>query len=353
MKRLSKLKPLVPYGILFFFMWILFAFNSFNIDRPAYDFFYQEIKAGNTLSHTNQLEKLFSLLLEGFVALGIDFQLLLVLISFLGLAALFFVSRQFSRDHFWVMLLYAFFPYFLDIVQIRNFIALAIIFISTWFLFNDKKYGLLYYLVGNLLAFFFHRSAIFFLLIPIVYFLSLKMTAILSGIGLVLGVLGVKLLLPMFAAMETPFDRYDVYFTDSIRWEAQILFVGYLAFNIFIMYGIHYLIEHGDYNLSPRDLQVQRFTFKIAIALSMIYPLLILTVDFYRIYRNFFIFFYMVYCLLLFRIKPKTKKERYIKWVLVAAIVCFVLASTGAFLWFSNREGVIYPILQHNLLWSF
>ena len=197
LKKDSKL----VYFITFLFAWILFGFNTMNLDYLNYKARYEG--AGGLIS-----EPLFLYTLKVFSRLGLTYQQFLLIFSLAGLLLMSAAILTYSPFPALVLFFYILFPFCLDTVQIRFFMASALILFSAFFLLKFQtapkfRFILLYFLfmaaaVGM------HYSALFF--IPFcVLFLRRERASFFLYILVPAGIIVIPVMLPFLSEIFSSF----------------------------------------------------------------------------------------------------------------------------------------------------
>lgn len=165
--------------LLFGFLWVLFAFNTYNADYIAYEGIYQRIGDGYqwTISHYE----------VGFVALckicyrlfGLNYQQFVILMASICTVLLIDVVKRYAKYNRQntILALFMVFQYWVMICQYRYYVGflLALIGIDI-FLNRDDRTGLVRSIFCILSGALFHYSIALFLIVLLVKKLSVKQT---------------------------------------------------------------------------------------------------------------------------------------------------------------------------------
>ena len=136
-------------------------------DDGMYQMMYNYIKVnGFTFYSTTEIGFTFFVYLC--TKVGLSYKLFRTLIAIIGLLLMQKTVLDFSKKYSLVFILYFIYPYMLDVIQIRNFLAASIVIFSIRFLIKNTRKGDLQYLVGILIAVSIHYMAVFF--IPFIFF---------------------------------------------------------------------------------------------------------------------------------------------------------------------------------------
>lgn len=154
------------YILIVIFIWMIFAFNTDNADYIIYKNWY-DITSVSGLTHRFEIG--YSLLMVLGTKLGLSYQEFLMFFSAIGLFLIAYSIYDYCDSPCVAIILYFVYPFFFDVVQIRNFMAEAIIFFSIRFLKNYSIKNILAYISLCLLSMSFHTASIFYLLFILAY----------------------------------------------------------------------------------------------------------------------------------------------------------------------------------------
>lgn len=163
LKKHSKL-------ILFFMLtllWLLMGANTNNPDIYSYQINYSN---NDVISFEIGYEMLRSLSL----ILGFNYVMFRIIISALGIALIHNTVKKIIDNQSAFYLLYLIYPFLMDVVQVRNFLAMAIFVFAIPYLISDKKWSSHKYVLLILLATSVQVASIVYL--PLVYFVKKKRT---------------------------------------------------------------------------------------------------------------------------------------------------------------------------------
>ena len=345
-------------GIAFLTLYLAIAFNNGNVDYNAY--------VRNYDSGVFEHEGLFSfleLISKNFGLSYAQFVFFIVTISFL---LIWITIKKLNINTAAFCILYFFYPFCLDVIQIRNLLAYSIIFYAfLWLIEGDRK-GKIKYAIAVLIASTIHFSSIVYLSILLYEFIknSKKIRiayATLTAV-FIISTLNVGVLRNYLTIFQTYVYKYT---SDTRVFEMAICDVGERGYIIF--YAIHFtlialqLICLNDINKQEEN--VLNFTkgivvdtttakryielvFWMGIVLTIFIPLYRFQATLFRITRNLMLMNYsglLVYC------RSSIKKNKsLILSVLLVAIVAFMF-------WFEiyrgiNKDLIFDAIFENNWL---
>ena len=147
---------------------IIFSFRLIEeADNIAYHEVYLSL-ANNTpssISYTAGIDYGFRVLMHIFSKIGISYSFFRLILFWFSLLLISFSVRKITPYYLPVVCLYLIFPFSYDIDQIRQFFCTSIIVfgLSRLLLYPNKWKGIIQYLIVLVVAFFFHQSALFYI----------------------------------------------------------------------------------------------------------------------------------------------------------------------------------------------
>ncbi len=236
----------VAFILLLLFIWIVFAFNSNNPDYRIYNNWYDSTRQYGVM---NRFELGFSYLMFFSVKLGLSYQQFNVFVATVGLFLIGISLYKYCRYPFLTLCLYSLYPFVFDVVQIRNFLAEAIILFAIRYLIEFNIKNLIKYIGFCAIAMLFHVSSAFYLLFLVAYiknYATIVRIITITTIGyIVVWMLFPGLVRGLFLAFGN-----SAYFDEG---STQSKIVGYTIFAIIaivLMYLTHFgknrIIENGN-----------------------------------------------------------------------------------------------------------
>ena len=130
-------KSRVLFGMMFFFMWVLFAFNYSNADYNMYERFYDVPINKKVFLKT---EGGYSFLMFLGEIIGLNFQGFLIVVSAITLFLLFRFFFIFSKFPALALICFFWFFFPLQYVILRNFLSFVIVLQGFIFILKNDKY---------------------------------------------------------------------------------------------------------------------------------------------------------------------------------------------------------------------
>lgn len=339
---------------LLIFMWVLFGLNSWNADYFGYQQTYNSIGINNAFeSYFQEFEIGYKFVCRVAYKFGFDYNLFLATFSIIGLLLITSTIFKYTKRRSYVLGLYFLYPFMMDIVQIRNFMAMAIILFAFRYLISNRKVDKIKYIFFVLIASTFQTVGIFYLILVLA---PIKNRATLVKVvgGITIGIIGVISLLNNGISIPIISTISYLYLKTSIATRLGYLVYFFISFNLVRFArkkNLEILLKNDDINSEidiESELEFGEIVYNINIILFCIYPLLFLSVDFIRLYRNLLIINYIFYS----RIITIGFDKKVNMIVFKIAVLLFVGLSGWLFYYHMSAEGVLIPIMERNILFD-
>lgn len=335
--------------LLFALLWILFGLNAGNID-------YKNYERGFSWAHGHlrfNTEIGIQIIYKLFIFAGLTYKHFLAVFSLVGLLLILKTIERYTQNVAFVLTLYFIFPFLIDVVQIRNFMIMAIVLYGTRYLIEDKIKGTFKFVVLVILASTIHYSASFYLLLLLVKQKGIKSLLILSVVITFISIISIySNFIPSLALKFVPAQKVNHWFRNRFNWGIIPAAVIYLV-NFFFIYYSYLKIKSGtssdkviDLRGHETNLRYAEVVFKINIILMLVFPFFVFNMIFFRLFRNMFVLDYIMYSICLSYLIPKTKE----KALFTASIILFILMLSFYYTIYSYFNTVFIPVFQDNLL---
>ena len=341
------------------FMWLFFWGNTMNPDYGAYSNLYSKIQNGVPTLRNTGMEPGFIIMMKLSSLFGLNYRGFLILISLCCYLLIHSTIKLYCKNYSYVYLLYLVYPYFIDVIQIRNFIAMSILIYSVRFLMNDGLYATIKYIVLLLIATSIHRMFIVYLPMILIkpknkntFIYYLAICSILFSIIFLLNDKNVPILGPYIENFigRISNGRYLVYLESKTNW-GWILFC-YLQVSSFVMIVLSKILYEryttNILNPSHYDNIIKFITlmYYVNLFLFIYMPFLILNVNCTRIIRNILILNYMAFSIVSGIIKDRDVKILYNLSAITYALSYFVI------LVIPQKEDIILSVIYNNIIYS-
>jgi hypothetical protein len=333
----DKVYLLLLNAFIIVFFTITFSLGYVNADQDNYRFLFEQIRTGQEASITSQIGLVY--LYKLCVLLGLSYNFSLFIIFSIGITLINSTVRKYSSNALLVYILYFIYPFFLDVVQIKHFIAMSLIVFSFRFSFTNN--GFLVSLLLLIIASSFHYVAIFFVPLVFVYRYSFKSVFCLSVFVSVIMLFVVKSQLYLyFLTSEILLFRVKSYLENAPKYGFIIQMLIQSFFILCVYLCKRKLDRHKKGNLFFDAIMYAN------VYLIILFPLYMINGNFDRIFRVLYIPNYMILVsyISLFNVNKRL--------VLTTASIAFVGALST---WYFNGiyEITIIPILEFNYFFDF
>ena len=326
----------LTFYLLFTWMWILFAFNHANADFRMYRSIYY-----GTLS-VSSMEYGFVILCKIFRNLGFNYNMFLAVYSFVGLTLIKKTIFKYSKNISLTLALYFIFPFIFDVIQIRNFMAFAIVIYAIKYLIDENEKNIKKYIFLVLIASMFHSFSIIALAFIFLNKFNSSKSILISFLiisGLVI-ILRNGLLVDILSKVLNS-DKVAAYFIDS-RYMP-----GFKTSLLSIMICLlMFMISRLIYNKNA----FSSLTYQIFVFILILIPLLFYNATIMRFQRSMLILLYIGFSN---NIKIRTLKNKYIynkknMFISLLFIILITLWVDTFILSINNQKTTIYPVLRDN-----
>ena len=287
------------------FLIVIFCGNNENPDYVGYKFKYDSIKNHNATDFIFSDPYIgFNILQFISHAIGLNYQEFLFIVALLGYALIIDTLHYFHANMSYVLLLYLFYPFFYDVIQIKNFLAMSIVIYSIRYLLDNTKLATLKYVVLIIVASLFHIVSVSYLLLLLTKLkkkIPLYILAFLSSISI--AILIRFRLIDLLSVASILFEDLLpqgklVYFNPGINY-GFIVMTGIMVYCIVILQFISQKLGSVPTNANGISMQ-KSLQYNLVILMRdcnsllfiMLFPMSFVNPSFLRIFRNFFILDY-------------------------------------------------------------
>ena len=285
--------------------------------------------------------------------LGLNYGQFVIVLSAFGLFLISSTIALYTRARAFVVTLYFLYPFLMDIVQVRNFICMAIVIYFSRFLFKDGRRATAIYILGVLIAASFQVAGYFYLVLVLCKLKSPKaffglVAAMAAGMALFIFAVESDFTLPFFQSI--PYLEFRTSTTTRIAYAVYFGF-GYCLVDYCraCLRKAVKVAQPGDLNAAASYSVMGKRIYYINVTLLLVYPLMYYSVDFIRLHRNMQILNYILYALVI--TSPGVKYRPKIG-IGISAVV-FAAISGWTYAYYIGSDLVFYPIMENNWLFDF
>lgn len=193
--------------------------------------------------------------------------------------------------------LYLLYPALLDTVQLRFYTAMTIVLIGILFLVKQRQWSTTIFIVFVLVAYTIHSSAIFYIVFafyPIIDKISDKLKYVIVGISILLVIFKSKLLSLVYYVANVRQLQYLDSAYGVTSGSSYLLAIAIIS--IVVMYFINnriLMLVNSNSLFSDSDKQTVSTIRGISLMMFLLIPLVILSGEFFRVFRIIFILSYI------------------------------------------------------------
>ncbi|HFH9945766.1 TPA: EpsG family protein [Streptococcus suis] len=329
------------------FQFILFSFNTYNVDMPNYIIRYTNIMKFGPNYFGNLVDSGFNYFMFYVQKLGLDYTGFLIVSGILTYSLLLALCNLYKADYLYFFALFFATFFFLEVVILRQFISS--IFLALAFMFFEENTTLKNNIIGIFFLCISISMHIVALLGVVYYFLinfELKKLIKIAIIGLFLSFgLTTRLLKILTNLLGAKFALYTNTFDNSVvSFLAKVIF---LVISFILFYEIFKEIISHKKLYTPKQVRLSELALKMTLINSFSLPLMMVDISFERLLiLPIFIYLLSIACFLGGR-APFTRK----KILIIGIVILWVIISYRIFVW-SDSIGTTIPVLNYNLFWS-
>ncbi len=328
LKRNIKLK----IGISFFL--VLGIIMGANIKNPD-TFIYEKYIYYNNEFFAKDFG--FGILVQLFKNFNLTYYHLKMFVTIVGFILINHTLKRYIKDYKFLLFLYIIYPFFYDVVQVRNFLAMSIFIFALPYLLEKSKSGNIKYIISILIAATMQKTALVYL--PIIFINKLEKKKFIKAILIIVIFISIliSIVKPIFNVFVNILINNISMYLDGISsklvistnygWIIQwiIQFMNYY----FVTTSFKYIKEEYETeNMSvsaSKNIKFTQLIININLYMFIFLPLYILTPTFNRIPRNIYLLNFIVYSFVYNIRNKKNKYNRLVYCIILSHIVFYIL----------------------------
>lgn len=326
---------------------ILYGGNTVNPDYSAYEMNYlydqyEHFEIGYTI-----LEKLF-------FSLGISYNGFRLVLASIGITLIHTtVKKIIPKRASLFYILYSLYPFMMDVVQVRNFLAMSIFIFSIHFLIEDKKNKDIKYIITIIIASLFQKTALIYL--PFIFFLKIRKTGNFKLIYII--AIGTTVALVFIPAFKNIFSNFVYMILGSnetrlvVYAEAQVS-LGYFVFVFIQLTNFMFLryskktSENSDAKkMCEKSKKFINVIYWLNVYAFMFLPLYIFQATYTRFMRNIFPLNIIVFVLITYF---HFSNKKWNKNMYIAAFVLFTMFLFVFEIYLPYSKTIIEAVFRNN-----
>ncbi|NQX45868.1 EpsG family protein [Paenibacillus tritici] len=342
LRKKGKLVKLILSVIMISFMSFLFIGGFTNADYLNYYTAYQ-----NQYAPTFEIG--FRFLMKICFAFGLSYDSFLLFIFIIGISLRILFIKNVANINY-VLALFLIYPFIIEIVQVRTFLAMSIVIFSMNYLLFDKRGNVLKYIICISLACTIHSLSVFLFPIIIIKFNRIRslikyipVLTLVIIIFLIYNGFSLSFMSGIFSKIDS--ERASLYVTGGFS-NTYILNFIYIIMNLLLAkWSINIINNSSEFNLKDDfKAELSKKIYYINIILFIYTPFYLLSGLFFRIPRSFYIINYVLFYIASERLTKKTQNYYlYNAIIILYLIIVFILE-----FYVQRKVEVLYPIIFDN-----
>ncbi len=330
------------YLLLLVTMLIISMGNFFNADYSTYERMYNNIEY-------SRLEPGYSLLMSLGKSLGLSYNFFVAIIILLGFLL---ILRSFHsiKTINYILVAYLFYPFLLDVTQLRFFLSVAIFIYFTKYLLNTDRASTIKYILGILISASIHVTGLFYLVFLVLKMKNYSLKKLIQLIIIILAVSSVLIIIvnnnqiPFILRILESLNKeiYYVYFETKVN-------LGFFIPIFYYLTSIYLLKKSALILRKNENLQEAKFADLVLgmhIVSVILFPLFLISLQFVRFYRSLALLKYAVFSITDSKLRKKTKS----RYVYNFQVIIFIIINFIFEILLQDRfMRVFLPIFENNI----
>lgn len=241
----------------------------------------------------------YTLLQNLFSSMGVRYSTFRFILIIVGIVILSLAVKKYTANMSAFYLVYFIYPFFMDIVQVRNFLMMAIIFYASYYLEsitikNTIKYFILVFIAASIqtLAYFFILAfilALFRKKKKVIYIVPILIVAIGVIAAIIPGL--IVILNTWLLSLSSTYDFINrlMYYTSANQWTFAFVWVSSATSYLFVLFNYLFVKNDSvDNDIEINDVLKLRIALEFVTVALFAVPLSVMNNSFSRIIRDVF-----------------------------------------------------------------
>jgi len=347
---------LLPIGFVIYLI-LLMGGNTNNPDTEIYNNIYYN-------SEFFSKDMGFGLLVRVFhECIGVQFDVFKLIVSILGIFLIHLTAKKYVKNISCFYILYFIYPFLMDVIQVRNFLAMSIfIYAVPWLTSNERK-DIVKYVIAIAIAATIQKTALVYL--PIIFIrkaynkkhikyilIILVVTSFFIGINKNVVAVFSNILLDNFADSligVSGFLEINTKYGWIIQWATQISNFALISWSRKLLANNRQLCDPSKKLLAnsyEKTYKLIDIVYWINIYSFLFIPLYVVNINFYRIMRNIMPLNSMVYCISgKVILENKSENQKVVKLLYIVGVILYAF-SMFYLNYIYKSEGKYWDIIQ-------
>lgn len=331
--------------------WIIAGLNTWNPDYDLYKLSYNNMN-WEKITDTRAIG--YSFVIFIFKSLGFSFQGYMALMSFLVLLSVYKSIKQYTNNYNLAFLAYLIYPFLIDPIQIKQWVASAIVLYSLRYLTETTKRNIIRFAICALLATLVHSSCVYYAVFILVFFIKSPFTLLVTSV-----VASVSML--SLASVFIDKIRYLEFFVQWTKGQLdnyllsanEVASKTYLFLLIGLTIGILLYIKEYGFTRGQKvaNNQIREYSdilTKVSLLCIPSLGFMIVHQEFYRLFRGMFFVYYAMFFYKRNALSRSFKILFIMAGLAIALFMFYKEFSSTAYYY----EAVTKPLFENNMLFD-
>lgn len=339
-RKKNTLLAILAFVVIF----IIMTYNSDGPDINNYIFGY----VNSTSGETSFAEIGYNSLMRLGAKFDLGFYAFRSIISLISLFLLHSTIKFYKVNENCILGLYMFFLFFMDTIQMRNFVVEILFIFSTRYLYNDKRFSTLKYLLCIFIAALFHAIAPVYLILLFCKYVHNRKVYSAMFVFSICSFL-------FFTLFRSSLNGIVIFVTSMAGVKMSYSYTatryGFIPI-ICIYFGCLFIMLYNIKRIGVIDKKselILRSTLNMHIVVALLLPLILINTNFYRIFRNITLLTLIWLCRLQNTLVNNRARNLSIPMLMIIITAIWWIIDVVLY---NSIEWIIVPIFDNNLLFE-
>ena len=297
-KKMTLTYDQVVGGFLVLFAWVVAGLNTWNPDYDGYRLAYENI-CWEIIPNSRAMGYAFTMFV--FNSLGFSFQGYMALMSFLILLSIYKSIKFYMGNGNMAFLAYLIYPFLIDPIQIKQWIASAIIFFSLRYLLETTRKNFYKFFICLVLAVLMHSSCMYYAIFMLVFIVKspfvLLVASIVASISMTtLASIFINKIRYLDFFVELTKGQLDNYLLSANEVASKTYLFLLIGLTIgVVLYIKEYGFTRGQKVVNNQIREYSDILTKVSLLCIPSLGFMIVHQEFYRLFRGMFVVYYAMF----------------------------------------------------------
>ena len=350
-KKIKVTDKLIISCVLVLFAWILAGLNTWNPDYDLYKLSYDNM-SWEKIADTRAIG--YSFVIFIFKSLGFSFQGYMALVCFLVLLSIYKSIKQYTDNCNLAFFAYLIYPFLIDPIQIKQWVASAIVLYSLRYLTETTNKNIIRFVICVLLATLIHSSCVYYAVFILIFLIkspfALLVTSFVASIGMLslASILIDKIRYLDFFVQWTK-GQLDNYLLSANEVASKTYLFLLIGLTIGVMLYIkEYGFTRGQKVVNNQIREYSDILTKVSLLCIPSLGFMIVHQEFYRLFRGMFFVYYAMFFYKRNALSRSFKILFIIAGIAIALFMFYKEFSSTAYYY----EAVTKPLFENNIFFD-